>query len=89
MSETAILEIGRWAITTGLLVVAPLLAAALISGSLISILLATTQVQEFTLSFVPKIVAVALAGAVFGPWMLRVMMRFTSQLLSDLPRWTG
>ena len=48
-------------------------------------LLATTQVQEFTLTFVPKIIAIALACAIFGPWMLRVMIRFSVQLLTDLP----
>jgi len=73
--------------TTGLEVCAPLLAAALISGTLVSVFLATTQVQEFTLTFVPKILAVAAAMLVFGPWMLRVMTRFSAQVLADLPRW--
>ena len=87
MSETAILQIMHWALLTGLEVSAPVLIAALASGALISIFLATTQIQEFTLSFVPKIIAIAAACALFGPWMLRVMVAFTSQLLSDLPRW--
>lgn len=89
MTETTILEIGRWAMTTGLYVSAPILLAALLSGTVISVIMATTQVQEFTLTFVPKIVAIAIAGAVFGPWMLRVLVRFSTQLLSEMPRWIG
>lgn len=85
MSETTLLAIAQWAIATGLQVAAPVLIVALVSGTLISILLATTQVQEFTLSFVPKLLAIAFACAVFGPWMLRVMTRFASQLLMQLP----
>jgi len=87
MTETTITHIWRWAIMTGLEVSAPILIAALVSGTLISVLLATTQIQEFTLSFVPKILAVAAAAAIFGPWMLRVLVTFSIQLLTDLPRW--
>jgi len=85
MTETTLLAIAQWAIVTGLQVAGPVLLVALVSGTLISILLATTQIQEFTLTFVPKILAIALACAVFGPWMLRVMTRFAVQLLSELP----
>ena len=70
---------------TGLEVVAPILIVALVVGALVSVLLATTQVQEFTLTFVPKIIAIALACAIFGPWMLRVLIRFGVGLLTDLP----
>ncbi len=87
MTETTVIQIWRWAMLTGLEVSAPILLAALVSGTLISILLATTQIQEFTLSFVPKILAVAATAAVFGPWMLRVLVSFSTQLLTDLPRW--
>jgi flagellar biosynthesis protein FliQ len=85
MTEAALLRIGQWAMATGLEVAAPVLIVALVSGTLVSILLATTQVQEFTLTFVPKIIAIALACAFFGPWMLRVMIRFGVELLSELP----
>ena len=87
MTETTVVHIWRWAILTGLEVSAPILIAALVSGALISILLATTQIQEFTLSFVPKILAVAAPAALFGQWMLRVLVTFAVQLLSDLPRY--
>jgi flagellar biosynthetic protein FliQ len=87
MSEAAILEIGRWAMITGLQVAGPLLAAALLSGAITSVILATTQVQEFTLTFVPKIVAIACAALLFGPWILRTLVSFATQLLSELPRW--
>ncbi len=86
MTETTVLRIVEWAMSTGLQVAAPILLVALVSGTLISIVLAATQVQEYTLSFVPKIVAIAVACAVFGPWMLRVLVRFGTDLLSELPR---
>jgi flagellar biosynthetic protein FliQ len=84
MTEIAALDIGRHALLTGLQLSAPLLIASLVTGVLVSILLAATQVQEFTLTFVPKIVAVAVAGFVFGPWMLRVMLQYAERVLSSM-----
>ena len=62
MSEAAVLELGRGALMTGLSVCAPILAAGLVVGVIISIVLAATQIQEFTLTFVPKLAAMAAAG---------------------------
>ena len=84
MTEIAALEIGRNAMLMGLQLSAPLIIASLVSGVIVSVLLAATQVQEFTLTFVPKIVAVAVAALVFGPWMLRVMVQFATHLLGGL-----
>ena len=84
MSEVAVLEIGRHALMTGLQLSAPLLVASLVTGVLVSILLAATQVQEFTLTFVPKIVAVAVAGFVFGPWMLRTILQYAERMLASV-----
>jgi flagellar biosynthetic protein FliQ len=84
MNEITALELGRRAMLTGLELSAPLIIASLVSGVIVSILLAATQVQEFTLTFVPKIVAVAVAAMVFGPWMLRVMVQFAEQILSGV-----
>jgi flagellar biosynthetic protein FliQ len=54
-------------------------------GLVISVFQAATQIQEMTISFVPKIVAVVLAGVVFGPWLLKVLVSFTRELLTGIP----
>jgi flagellar biosynthetic protein FliQ len=84
METMEALELGRSAITTGLLVVAPMLIAGLVTGLLFSILLAATQIQEFTLTFIPKILMTALAGMLFGPWMVRMITGFTIQVFSRI-----
>jgi flagellar biosynthetic protein FliQ len=78
MSEAAVLELGRSAIVTGLTVCAPMLVAGLLVGVLISIVLAATQIQEFTLTFVPKLAAMAAAGILTAPWALRTLIGFTA-----------
>ena len=78
MSEAAVLELGRSAVVTGLMVCAPMLAAGLLVGVLISIVLAATQIQEFTLTFVPKLAAMAAAGILTAPWALRTLIGFTA-----------
>ncbi|MBO2520333.1 MAG: flagellar biosynthesis protein FliQ [Clostridia bacterium] len=82
MTETAVIALGREALITVLLVAGPMIGLGLLVGLVISIFQATTQIQEQTLTFVPKIVAVLVAGVVFGPWMLRTMIEFSERLLS-------
>lgn len=77
MAEATVLELGRGALVTGLMVCAPILAAGLVVGVMVSIVLAATQIQEFTLTFVPKLVAMAAAAALCAPWMLRTLVSFT------------
>jgi len=84
--EDAILGISYRAIMTVLLISAPILGAALLTGLIISILQATTQLQEMTLAYVPKIVVVFLVIILFGPWMLNVLTGFTLSLISSIPR---
>ncbi|HIS29783.1 MAG TPA: flagellar biosynthesis protein FliQ [Candidatus Avamphibacillus intestinigallinarum] len=89
MSSEFVLSLAEKGILTILLVTAPLLILALGVGLLVSIFQATTQIQEQTLAFVPKIVAV-LAGLVFfGPWMLSKMVEFTVSLYENLNRFVG
>lgn len=88
MTEGDILHLGREALLLVLLVAGPILAGALISGLLVSILQATTQIQEFTLVFVPKILTVMLVMAIFGPWMLSTVSDFTRALFQMLPNLT-
>ncbi len=76
MTERDILEVGRGALSVALKLAMPVLLCGLIAGVMVSIFQAVTQIQEFTLTFVPKLLAVILALAVFGPWMLSTMTNF-------------
>ena len=82
----AIAEEGIWMV---LIISGPLLIIALVVGLLVSIFQETTQIQEQTLAFVPKIVAVLLGLVIFGPWMLSHMTSYTSDILSNLIRYIG
>ena len=84
MGEAVVLELGRGALVTGLAVCAPILAAGLVVGVVVSIVLAATQIQEFTLTFVPKLVAMAAAGALCAPWMLRTLVSFTQWVFRQM-----
>jgi len=84
MSEEFVLALGKDAVTTALVVAAPILAFSLITGLLVSVLQAVTQINEVTLTFVPKILAVFAALALFGPWSMRVLVGFTERLLGNL-----
>ncbi|HCF50220.1 MAG TPA: flagellar biosynthetic protein FliQ [Syntrophomonas sp.] len=86
MYEDIVLGIANEAVLTVLLISAPILGAALLTGLLISILQATTQIQEMTLVFVPKIVVVLLVVLIFGPWMLNILVSFTHNLLTAIPQ---
>lgn len=72
------------AIQTGLLVSAPILIVSMAIGLIISILQATTQIQEQTLTFVPKIVAGALIGLMTGSWMLHQLVNFTTRIFTHI-----
>ena len=84
MAEATVLELGRGALVTGLMVCAPILAAGLVVGVVVSIVLAATQIQEFTLTFVPKLVAMAAAAALCAPWMLRTLVSFTQWVFRQM-----
>lgn len=80
MSENMIMGVMKDAISTGLLVSAPILISAIVVGLLISILQATTQIQEQTLTFVPKLIVVAIVGLFTGNWMLHNLVGFTNRI---------
>ncbi len=84
MSQEFVLFLGREALITTLLGAAPMLGLAVLTGLLVSILQATTQIQEQTLAFVPKIVAVLGAVIIFGPWIYNLLTEFTLTLYSDI-----
>jgi flagellar biosynthetic protein FliQ len=84
MTTEWVLGIGREAIMIALLVSAPMLLMGLIVGLVISIMQAVTQVHEMTLTFIPKILAVALALLLFLPWMINQLVDFTTRLITSV-----
>jgi len=89
MTPQYVLSLGREAIMMTLMVSAPMLAFGLIVGLAISILQAVTQIHEMTLTFIPKIIAVAVALLIFLPWMINIIVDFTTRLLVSIPTLTG
>ncbi|MBW5444561.1 flagellar biosynthesis protein FliQ [Cohnella sp. CFH 77786] len=89
MSSEFVIGLAGQALYTVLKVSAPMLGLGLIVGLIVSIFQATTQIQEQTLAFVPKIVAVFVAILVFGPWILTIMIDFTSHILGNLAQYIG
>lgn len=80
MSENLVIGVVKDAIYTALKVAGPILLAAIVIGLIISILQATTQIQEQTLTFVPKLIGVALIGIFLGSWMSHTVMAFTERI---------
>jgi flagellar biosynthetic protein FliQ len=85
MTPESITAIAQQALWVTFLVALPLLGVALVVGLLVSLIQAATQLNEMTLSFVPKVVAMGLAAVLAGPWMLHVMMDFTIRLFESIP----
>ncbi len=84
MSEDYVIHLARSAISTMLMTAAPILLVSLLVGLAVSIFQATTQIQEPTLTFVPKIVAVFLTILILGSWMLNLVITFAISILSDM-----
>lgn len=84
MQQQLVIDLAQHALLTTLYVAAPLLGIGLLVGLAVSIFQATTQIQEQTLAFVPKIVAILGAIVVFGPWMLTVITTFTKELFMNM-----
>ena len=89
MTPELVIEVVRRSIETGLLIAAPVLTISLIAGVAVSILQATTQINDMTLVFVPKILAAMLALMLFGSWMLQTYVDFTRRMLAGLPGLLG
>lgn len=89
LTNEFVLSLAEKGILTILLVAGPLLILALVVGLLVSIFQATTQIQEQTLAFIPKIVAVLVGIVFFGPWMLTKMIEFTVDLYQNLNQFVG
>jgi len=89
MTPESVMTMGRTAMEVTLMLSAPLLLVALIIGLVISIFQAATQINEATLSFIPKLVGVFVALVVAGPWMLSVMLDYMRQVFTGLPGLIG
>ena len=89
MTAAIVIDIGRQALYTVLLVIAPVLGLGLLTGLFVAILQATTQIQEQTLAFVPKIFAVLIAIGIFGPWMMTTVIDFVTNLFENIPEIVG
>ncbi len=85
MDVSAVVAIGKEAMKVTLLLSMPLLIVSLLAGLIVSILQAVTQVQEMTLTFIPKIIATALALIFLAPWMTKLMVNYVIQLYSSIP----
>jgi flagellar biosynthetic protein FliQ len=89
MSGDLVVQLGQEALFIVMLVSAPMLGLGLIVGLLVSVFQATTSIQEQTLAFIPKIIAVFVAILIFGPWMLRIMVEYLTNVLVNLPSYIG
>ncbi|SES67732.1 flagellar biosynthetic protein FliQ [Natronincola peptidivorans] len=84
MNEAMVIELGQQTMFTILLMAAPMLGLGLLVGLSVSIFQATTQIQEATLAFIPKIIVVLGSVVIFGPWLLSVIINFTSTLYTNM-----
>ena len=89
MTDTTIIEIALQTMMVALKLSAPILVTSLVIGFVISMFQSMTQIQEFTLAFVPKLVGVGLALLFCGNWMLHTLMAFTTDLFEGLPAMLG
>lgn len=89
MTPESVITIGQQAIEITLLVSAPLLLSALAVGLLVSIFQAATQINEMTLSFIPKLLVMFIVLVVGGPWMLNLLMDYTRRLFISIPGLVG
>ena len=89
MSGDLVIQLGQEALMIVLIVSAPMLGLGLAVGLAVSVFQATTSIQEQTLAFIPKIIAVFVAILIFGPWMLRIMVEFFSGIFIGLPARIG
>ena len=87
MDQNTLIDIGNQAMLLIVYMAAPLLLAALAVGLLISIFQAATQIQEQTLSFIPKLIALVVSLVLFGPWMLQLWISYTQELYLGIPQY--
>jgi flagellar biosynthetic protein FliQ len=87
MTEEIVLSLGRDAIWTTVMLSAPLLFAALVVGLIVSVVQAVTQINEATLTFIPKMLAIVVVLVVMAPWMTQMITSYTTELFTSLPNY--
>ena len=89
MNPQSVLTVGQEALMLLLMVSSPILGAVLVVGLLISLVQAVTQINEATLSFVPKLIAAVVVLTVAGPWMLTTMVEYLRRTIRNIPAWVN
>lgn len=89
MTPGTVMDIGRQAVEIALMMSAPLFLVALVTGLIVSVFQAATQINEMTLSFVPKLVAIFVTLVIAGPWMITLITDFASRLYGSIPSLIG
>ncbi len=89
MTPETVMTIGQNALALTVIIAAPMLLSALTVGLLVGMIQAATQINEMTLSFIPKLLVLATALAIGGPWMMNKMLDFTRQLYNNIPHLIG
>ncbi|MDH3351865.1 MAG: flagellar biosynthesis protein FliQ [Gammaproteobacteria bacterium] len=85
MTPETVISIGQQALWVTMLIASPMLLSALAVGLLVGMFQAATQINEMTMSFIPKLLVLVLALVIAGPWMLTVIINFTKQLMEQIP----
>ena len=85
MSPETVVHLARSAVETILLAAGPMLISAMVVGLVISVFQAATQINEQTMTFIPKIVAVFITMVIFGPWMINLLVTFTAGIINSMP----
>jgi flagellar biosynthesis protein FliQ len=89
MTPETVMTVGTHALEVTLMLAAPLLLVALVTGLLVGVFQAATQINEMTLSFIPKLIAMAAVIALTGPWMIKLIVNYTRQLFESIPSLIG
>ncbi len=89
MNAQAVLSISQNALETTLMVSAPMLLTALVIGLVVSILQAATQINEATLSFIPKLIGIFAVAVIAGPWMVQTLVDYMQRLFASIPHVIG
>lgn len=89
MTPETVMTVGTRALEITLMLAAPLLLVALVTGLLVGVFQAATQINEMTLSFIPKLLAIAASIAIAGPWMIKLIVNYTRELITSIPSLIG
>jgi flagellar biosynthetic protein FliQ len=87
MTEDMVISLGREAIWTTVLLASPLLISALVVGLVVSIIQAVTQINESTLTFIPKMLTIVVVMIILAPWMTQMITSYTTELFTSLPNY--